>query len=47
MVAQPSRTFLAGTSTNIEDDLRKHEEKLKKNKEFMANEKNIEINRSN
>jgi hypothetical protein len=32
---------------SIEEELRKHEEKVKRNKEFLMNERNIEINRSN
>ena len=37
----------ANASNSVDDEMRRHEEKLKKNKEFQMNEKNIEINRSN
>ena len=33
--------------TAIEEELRRHEEKVRRTKEFLMNEKNIEINRSN
>jgi Hemingway/CFA97 len=38
---------VGGTSLSVENELRRHEEKIKKNKEFLMNERNIEINRSN
>ena len=44
LIANASQAKLG---TAVDDDLKKHEEKIRKNKEFMVNERNIETNRSN
>lgn len=44
MLSQPSVMNLVRSPS---EELRRHEEKVRKNKEFLQNERNIEINRSN